>query len=127
MRSSTRLGPKPERGLRHGPPDPVKVRYSKAADRDLRTIYLVSDEQFGSKRADAYVAMLRGATGIIAEYPLSSRLRPETDPPVRARPCGSHVIIYVVDEAGVLILRIRHGHEDWQTDPVGNDLEGNQS
>ena len=37
--------------------------------------------------------------------------------PVRVRPYKSHVILYVVDEAGALVLHIRHGHEDWQTDP----------
>jgi len=100
------------------------VQYSKAADRDLKTIYLLGDEQFGTRRADAYVAMLRSVIGLIADYPLSSRLRPETDPPVRARPCGSHVIIYAVEETGILILRIRHGHEDWQADPIGDSGEG---
>ena len=51
---------------------------------------------------------------MIADYPLSSRLRHETRLPVHAHPYRSHVILYAVDEAGVLILRVRHGHEDWQ-------------
>ena len=31
-----------------------------------------------------------------------------------------HVILYAVDEAGVLVLRVRHGHEDWLDDPPGD-------
>ena len=109
--------------MRRGPPERVKVRLSKAADRDLGAIYLLGEEQFGVRRAESYVAGLRGAVVLIADYPLASRLRTDTQPPVRARLYGSHVILYVVDEAGVLILRFRHGHEDWLTDPVGDDVE----
>lgn len=104
----------------------MKVRYSAAADQDLVAIYLLSEEQFGEKQTDVYIAGLRGAVALIADYPLASRLRSETTPPVRARPFGSHVIIYVVDESGVLILRFRHSHEDWQTDPLGRAGEGDE-
>lgn len=94
----------------------MNVRYTAAADADLRSIYLVGSETFGTRRAEAYVAGLRGAVQMIADFPLACRLRDTIQPPVRARSFQSHVIIYTVDEAGVLILRFRHGLEDWQDD-----------
>ena len=46
-----------------------------------------------------------------------ARLRSELSPPMRVHPCGSHVILYVVDvERGVVIVRVRHGREDWMND-----------
>jgi len=93
----------------------VRVRFSKAARRDLQTIYLQGEEMFGRKRADAYAVGLAAAFRLIADYPLSARPRQEIKRPVRAWPCQSHVILYTVDEAGVLALRVRHGHEDWTT------------
>ena len=94
----------------------MKVRFSIAARHDLRAIYLQGYELFGRKQADVYAAGLGAALGMIADYPLSFRLRGETDLPVYVRSFRLHVIIYSVDEAGVLILRVRHGHEDWQDD-----------
>ena len=95
----------------------MKLRFSKASRQDLKAIYLQSEALFGRQQADAYAAGLAGAFAMIADYPLASRLRHETDIPVRARPFRSHVIIYVIEEPGVLILRVRHGHEDWHDDP----------
>lgn len=73
---------------------------------------------FGRDQADAYALGLAAAFRLIADYPLSSRLRQETERPVRARPYRSHVILYTVDEAEVLVLRVRHAHEDWTTGPL---------
>ena len=98
----------------------MKVRFANAARQDIRVIYLQGEGLFGSRQADAYAAGLGAAFRMIADYPLSSRLRDETASPVRARPYRSHVILYTVDEAGVLILRIRHGLEDWMDDPLGD-------
>lgn len=78
---------------------------------------------FGTRQAEAYTAGLGSTIRMIAEYPLASRLRVETEPPVQIRPYRSHVIVYAVDEGGVLILRIRHGHEDWTSDSLGGQAE----
>lgn len=96
----------------------MRVRFSKAARQDLKAIYLQSEEMFGRKQADAYAAGLSAAIRLIADFPLSARLRQELKWPVRARPYQSHVILYTVDEAGVLVLRVRHAHEDWATSPL---------
>lgn len=95
----------------------MKVRYSAAADSDLTNIYLHGSASFGEAQADAYIAGLRGVVQMISEYPLSARLREELSSPIRVRPYRSHVVLYTVDEAGALILRFRHAHENWIEDP----------
>jgi toxin ParE1/3/4 len=98
----------------------VRFRLSGAARGDLKAIYRQGEEQFGHKRADAYSSGLITAFNLIADYPHVGRLRTETRPPVRVQPYRSHVIVYATDKAGVLILRIRHAHEDWIDNPVGD-------
>ena len=42
-----------------------------------------------------------------------ARERTEISPPVRIHPSGSHVIVYLIEEAeNILIVRVRHGRED---------------
>jgi len=101
----------------------VSAKYSKAATRDLIAIYLEGEATFGSRQAEAYATGLGATVRMISDYPLASRLRTELDLPVRVRAYKAHVIIYVIEEGGVLVLRFRHGHEDWQSDPLGGDLE----
>ncbi|MCZ8087376.1 MAG: type II toxin-antitoxin system RelE/ParE family toxin [Brevundimonas sp.] len=92
----------------------MRVRYSGAAQADLKAIYLYGESTFGRRAAEAYAAGLRGAVQLIADYPLAAPLRPVIEPPVRARVFRAHIILYTVDETGVLILRFRHAQEDWQ-------------
>lgn len=92
------------------------VRYAEAAENDLKAIYLTGVETYGARRAEAYVAGLRQAVQRVSDFPLAARLRQTIQPPVRARRFQAHMIIYIVDETGVLILRFRHVLEDWQDD-----------
>lgn len=92
----------------------MRVRYTRAAQADLKAIYLHGDRTFGRRVAEAYAAGLRGAVQLIADYPLAGPLQTVIEPPVRARVFGAHIILYTVDETGVLILRFRHAQEDWQ-------------
>jgi len=78
---------------------------------------------FGLTQADAYAASLRQAFELIATYPRSARKREEIEPIVRTSPHKAHIILYVADEQGVLVLRIRHAREDWLSDPLGVALE----
>ncbi len=69
---------------------------------------------FGAAQADRYIGGLLGALDLIADFPAAARLRTELKPPIRAYPYKSHVILYDIDATGdVLVVRIRHGHEEW--------------
>ena len=93
-------------------------RLTRKAAEDLRRIYAEGIEHFGAPQAARYHERFRRMFELIAQNPQIARERPELSPPVRVHPCGSHVIVYILDDSGeVLILRVRHGREDWQGEP----------
>ncbi|WP_426018328.1 type II toxin-antitoxin system RelE/ParE family toxin [Brevundimonas sp. DWR2-3-1b1] len=98
-------------------------RLSKEASEDLVAIYIQGHDQFGPRQADRYQDELDALFRRLAASPGMSRLRLEYDPPVRALAFKAHVIIYDQEPDGVLIQRVRHGHEDWQGDPHGSSDE----
>jgi toxin ParE1/3/4 len=56
---------------------------------------------------------IRPAKVIVVEHK-----RVELSPPVRIHPVQSHLVIYQIEDDGsVLIIRVRHVHEDW-ADPL---------
>jgi len=99
-----------------------RLLLSEAADRDLENIYIQSVELFGPRQADHYIDGLLDTLDMIAAFPRMARLREDVLPPVRAHAHQSHMILYDVDDhEDVLIIRIRHAHEDWQQLSEGTD------
>lgn len=98
----------------------MAFRLSGAARQDIIDIYLRSEEAFGEAQADRYVADLESMFAFLAEHPMAARERIELAPPVRIHPYRAHVIVYRLDGADVLILRLRHGREDWYASPTGS-------
>ena len=94
----------------------MRYRLSRPAEQDLIDIYLASVEAFGPIQAERYQDALEQAFDLIAEFPLVVRERPELNPPARVHPVKSHVVVYIVIDEGPLILRVRHGAEEWQGD-----------
>ena len=95
----------------------VAYRLSCKAADDLRRIYVDSMRMFGADQAARYHARLGTALDILAAQPFMARERLDITPPVRVHPCGSHVIVYLVEISGDILLRIRHGRKDWVSDP----------
>ena len=94
-------------------------RLSSGAAQDLVEIHAEGVELFGPRQADAYVDRLEAAFDLLAATPGIARERTELSPPVRAYPCGAHVVVFETEADGILILRVRHGYEDWMGDPLG--------
>lgn len=91
-----------------------RFRLTRAAAEDLTGIFLQGIEQFGLPQADTYHEGLSAIFEFLADYPQAARLREEISPPVRVHPYKAHLVIYDVgDEDKVIILRVRHGREDW--------------
>lgn len=91
-----------------------------AAKGDLIHTYIEGVRLFGIAQAEKYQDKLEERFGLLSANPRMARERPELTPPVRINSCGSHIIIYVIDDHGdVLIVRVRHGREDWINDPIG--------
>lgn len=94
-------------------------RLTRKAEEDIIHIYLEGLRLFGRDQAIAYHGELENTFELIADNPAMARERVEIDPPVRIHPHQSHLIVYLVqDDNEVLIVRIRHGHEDWDSAPV---------
>jgi toxin ParE1/3/4 len=92
-------------------------RLSRKADLDVLSIYLEGARQFGPAQADRYHNGLEALFDLLAQFPRAAHERDQTEPPVRIHPYRSHVIVYRVLDDDILIIRVRHGREDWAGDP----------
>lgn len=97
----------------------MNYRLTAKAEDDFISIYLEGSIRFGDRQADKYSRQLERVFELIAANPELAREREEIVPPVRIHPYGSHVIVYRVEsDGGILIVRIRHGRENWDRDPM---------
>ena len=91
----------------------VGYRLTRKAREDVINLYLYGVEEFGQAAADRFQEGLAKAFAFLADYPAAARERIEINPPVRGHPYKGHIIIYIIEGDGILILGIRHGREDW--------------
>lgn len=90
-----------------------RFQLAARADDDVDAIYAAGIEMLGIAHADRYFAGLTAAFTFLADNPLAARLRHEIEPPVRVWRYKAHMIFYEIDGDGILVLRVRHGREDW--------------
>jgi toxin ParE1/3/4 len=92
----------------------MAYRLTRKATEDIIAIFAEGAHQFGLDQAEKSHAGLERIFMLLSDNPDLARNRLEISPPVRIYPYGSHLIIYLVEEnLDVLIVRVRHGHEDW--------------
>jgi len=92
----------------------VAYKLTRKAAADLRHIYAEGMVLIGEAQAARYHEKLRHTFAMLADNPAMARERIELSPPVRIHPCGSHIIIYMVEaDSTIPIVRVRHGREDW--------------
>lgn len=86
------------------------------AEDDIIHTFLEGVRLFGSDQAESYHRELEQIFELLAKNPAMARERMEINPPVRVHPHKAHLIVYLSDDAGdILIVRIRHAHENWQS------------
>ncbi|WP_267356487.1 MULTISPECIES: type II toxin-antitoxin system RelE/ParE family toxin [unclassified Methylobacterium] len=51
---------------------------------------------------------------LLAANQRMARERQAFDPPVRLHPYGAHMIVYLENGAGILVIRTLHGRQDWE-------------
>ena len=89
-------------------------RLSVQAENDIVDIAEASLRLFSEAQAWSYHSQLFDLFDLIAANPQMARERDEISPPVRIHPFKAHLIVHTLSETGdVLIIRIRHSHEDW--------------
>ncbi|SFC27560.1 toxin ParE1/3/4 [Bosea sp. CRIB-10] len=92
----------------------MRFRLSLAAKEDIIGIAEQGIRLFGPTQARRYHDELFAIFDMIAAYPHIARERMELSPPMRIYPFKAHLVIYRVEAGGdVLVVRIRHAHEDW--------------
>lgn len=102
----------------------MTYRLTRRAEEDVIEIYVRGAQAFGLAQADTYHRRLEETFQLLAEFPHLARKRTEIDPPVRIHPYGAHIIVYTAAaDDRVLIIRVRHGREDWISDPFGSEPE----
>ncbi|MBV1790196.1 type II toxin-antitoxin system RelE/ParE family toxin [Marinobacterium sp. D7] len=98
----------------------MSYRLSQKAAEDIVNIFIAGAQRFGLDQAERYHDRLVRLFDFLAENPAAGRQRFELTPPVRIYPVEAHLIIYMVDTKGdILIIRVRHAHEDWLGEGVG--------
>ncbi|PDS79486.1 type II toxin-antitoxin system RelE/ParE family toxin [Rhizobium sp. L43] len=92
---------------------------TEEAEEDMIGIAEAGIRLFGPAQARRYHDELYAIFDLIAANPRMARERPEISPPMRIHPFKAHLVVYTIEENGdVLVVRLRHGHEDWLD---GND------
>ena len=91
----------------------MTYRLSTEAAQDILSIFLYGVAEYGEAKAIEYHATLKSVFAFLSDNPKAASLRSEIVPPVRIHPIGTHLVIYEEDDAGIVILRVRHAHEDW--------------
>ncbi|EGF91097.1 plasmid stabilization system family protein [Asticcacaulis biprosthecium C19] len=92
----------------------MSYRFTEEAESDLINIYLTGSERFGRRQAEAYLDGLHMTVGFLGQNPRAARQRVELQPPLHVHPYRSHLIFYQIEEEGIVVVRVRHGHENWQ-------------
>ena len=89
-------------------------RITRRASEDMFGILMQGIESFGPIQAGKYIDGMQAAFEHLAAFPQAHAERPEFRPPLRVYPYGAHLIFYRLEEDAITIVRVRHGHEDWQ-------------
>jgi toxin ParE1/3/4 len=92
----------------------IGFRLSVEAENDILDIARNGALLFGVAQARKYHNELFSVFQLLSQYPKMARLRHEITPPIRIHPFRAHLIVYREEsDHSILIIRIRHGHEDW--------------
>lgn len=96
----------------------MAYRLSRKAEDDLTQLLVGGEREFGAAQAELYFRGLERTFLLLSDHPRAARERAEITPPVRIHPYRSHVVIYRTDGDDIVILRVRHGREDWDQTPL---------
>jgi len=93
-------------------PHELRLILSPKAEQDFTDILQYTLEVWGEEQLLAYRAILDKALLTLLENPRIGALRPEISGEHRVFPAGSHIIIYRLSDAAILVSRILHARMD---------------
>lgn len=86
---------------------------SVSAVDDLDRMAAQGALRFGFVQSEAYELELVTMLDTLADMPYLASERQAARQMVRLMPCGTHNILYVVDNEDVVVLRVLHGLQNW--------------
>lgn len=69
--------------------------------------------RFGFAQSEVYEQEMVAALDRLAAMPYLAAERQASGGSVRLMPCGSHSILYIVENEDVIVLRVLHGLQNW--------------
>ena len=69
--------------------------------------------RFGYSQSEVYELEIVAMLDTLAVHPYLTSERQASQSFVRLMPCGSHNILYVVENEDVIVLRVLHGLQNW--------------
>lgn len=85
-----------------------RIRFSNRAQADLAAINRHTIETWGRKQATAYIDGLELTVKKLAATPKIGKSRDDLARRLRAFPYQSHIIYFLTDEKGIVIVRVLH-------------------
>jgi toxin ParE1/3/4 len=89
-------------------------RLTNKASEDIENIFQEGIEKFGLSQAIGYIDDLEKCFEFLSANPKICRQRFEIFPPLRVHLYQAHLVFFEIIEDDILIVRVRHGHEDWE-------------
>lgn len=87
-------------------------RVTRAAQNDLRDIGRHTELAWGREQRRTYLADLESKFDLLSHNPRLAAEHKTFTPPVRIHRHERHLIVYVLDEGGILIVRVLHDAMD---------------
>ena len=86
---------------------------TSAALVDLDRMAAEGAARFGMVQSEVYEQQMVATLDSLAGMPYLAAERVAANSVVRLMPCGSHNILYIVENEDVVVLRVLHGLQDW--------------
>ncbi|MEP6021428.1 MAG: type II toxin-antitoxin system RelE/ParE family toxin [Paracoccaceae bacterium] len=87
-------------------------KVSTAASGDIRRIARYTQDTWGRAQRRRYLDGLNEKFKVLASMPDMALERRDFRPPVRIHHYEKHLIIYVIEDSGILIVRVLHQSQD---------------
>ncbi len=86
--------------------------FTEQAEKDLEAIVDFTVQRWGMAQSHNYLDELDALAQILADNPLLGAEREELSPGLRSFPCQSHLLFYVLQKEGIIIVRVLHTSVD---------------
>ena len=87
-------------------------RVTRAAQADIKKIGRYTEEHWGPAQRRLYLNGLNERFAVLAASPTIAAERRNFAPPVRIHPYEKHLIVYIIEDGGIVIVRVLHQSMD---------------